>query len=191
MKYNFSYIQIFISMLTLALNGCASLPSHVIVAPDITISPTIDHKSKQAQLDVIDMRTANHIIQILRKDDAATLLSSQERLEDTIKYNLDKYWKNQGLDIKASGDNTISVAIEKAIISVDQETFKYKVQTEIILIVTVNNGDETLTSTFKNKGNSNGPLQADIAVLERNFNQRLANLLQQILANEKISHFLK
>ena len=191
MKYKSSYIQVLGLMLTLVLPGCTSLPSHVIVTPDVINSSTVYHNNKLAQLAVVDMRTANHIIQILHEGDAATLLSAQARLEDTIKKNLNKHWKKQGLDIQSSANNSISVAIEKSLISVVQETFKYKAQTEIVLKVTVNNGEETLTSTFKNNGSSGGPLQADIAVLERNFNQRLTNLLQQILVNEKISHFLK
>lgn len=191
MKFNSFFIQIILLMLALTLNGCATPPSHVIVAPDIIVTPAIYHNNKQAQLDVIDMRTTNHIVQILREGEAATLISSQERFEETIKHNLSKHWKKQGLAIKTNGNNSISVEIEKAVISVVQDTMEYKVQTEIVLKVTINNGEQTLTSTFKNRGNSDGPLQADIAVLERNFNQRLATLLQQMLANEKISHFLK
>lgn len=178
-------------ILVLGLNGCANIPSHVIVAPDIMITPAITHNNKQAQLDVVDMRTANHVVQIMRKGEASTLVSAQERLEETIKNNLSKHWKKQGLVINGNAINTINISIEKAVISVSQETMEYKVQTEIVLKVTVKNGSQTLKSTFKNRGNSDGPLQADIAVLERNFNQRLANLLQQILANKKISDFLK
>jgi len=178
-------------LLMLGLNGCANIPKHVIVAPDIMITPAIAHNNKQAQLDVIDMRSANHIVQIMREGEAATLVSAQERLEKTIKDNLSKHWKKQSLFIQGGAINSIDLSIEKAIISVTQETMKYKVQTEIVLKVTVNNGTQTLTSTFNNRGNSDGPLQADIAVLERNFNQRLAKLLQQILANEKISDFLR
>lgn len=190
MTYNSSYLQVFGLMLALTLSGCASHPSHVIVSPDMTIASAIYHNNKQAQLDVIDMRTANHIIQILHEDDAATLLSAQERLEDTIEHSLNQHWKKQGLNIQPNGKNSISVAIEKSLISVTQETFKYQSQTEIVLKVTINNGEKTLTSTFKNSGDSNGPLKADIAVLERNFNQRLTSVLQQILANKEISSFL-
>jgi len=163
----------------------------VIVAPDIMMTPAISHNNKQTQLEVVDMRTANHVVQIMREGEASTLVSAQERLEDTIKNNLIKHWKNQSLTISDNAINTINVSIEKAVISVSQETMEYKVQTEIILKVTVKNGSQTLTSTFRNHGNSDGPLQADIAVLERNFNQRLATLLQQILANKKIHDFLK
>lgn len=191
MKFNFFSSQIIILLLVLGLSGCANIPNHVIVAPDIIMTPAISYSNKQAQLDVVDMRTASHVIQIMREGEAAKLVSAQERLEDTIKHNLSKHWKKQGLAINDSSVNTIKLSIEKAVISVTQQTIEYKVQTEITLKVTINNGLQTLTSSFNNRGNSEGPLQADIAVLERNFNQRLAKLLKQILTNQEITDFLK
>lgn len=191
MKVTKNLLPITSLIITFLLGGCASAPSHLIVAPEI-IAPSVSQPvAQQATLNVIDMRTANHIVQILREGEAATLLSSQERLEDIIKNSLSKHWKQQGLTIQNNATNSINIAIEKSVISVEQETLSYQVQTEIVLKVSVNNGIQTLTSTFRNRGNSEGPFKADIAVLERNFNQRLANLLQQILANEKINRFFK
>jgi uncharacterized lipoprotein len=176
-------------IIMLTLNGCASAPSHLIIAPEIIAPPVISHVNQQTTLNVVDMRTANHIVKILRDGKAATLFSAQDRLEDIIKNSLSKYWQQQGLTIKANAVNSINIAIEKAVISVTQETMSYQSQTEIVLKVSVNNNVQTLTSTFKNSGSSEGPFKADLAVLERNFNQRLANLLQQILSNEKINNF--
>ena len=173
------------------LGGCATPPSHLIIAPEILTQTAIHHINKQAILSVIDMRTANNIVQILRKGEAATLLSAQERLEKTITNSLSKHWQQQGLSIQDNAVNTITIAIEKALISVSQETLNYQAQSTIVLKVTINNNEQTLTSTFKNSGSSKGPFKADIAVLERNFNQRLANVLQQVLSNEKIIQFLK
>lgn len=178
-------------IMALILSGCSSTPSHLIIAPEIMAPSVVQHINKQAKLNVIDMRTANHIIQILRDGEAATLFSAQERLEDIIKNSLSKNWQKQGLTLQDNAVNSINVTIEKALISVSQETMSYQVKTEIVLKVAVNNGIQTLTSTFKNNGSSKGPFKADLAVLERNFNQRLTNLLQQILVNEKINHFLK
>lgn len=178
-------------IMSLILSGCSSTPSHLIIAPEIITPSVIQHIDKKATLNVVDMRTANHVIQILRDGEAATLFSAQERLEDIIKNSLSKNWQQQGLTLQGNAVNSINVTIEKAIISVTQQTMSYQVKTEIVLNVTVNNSIQTLTSTFKNNGSSKGPFKADIAVLERNFNQRLANLLQQILVNEKINHFLK
>ncbi len=183
------------NLLTLAfalyLSACTNTPSHLIVAPDIHTTQGLHYSDKQTQLDVVDMRTANHIVQILREGEAATLISAQVRLEEIIKQTLTKQWQKQGLKVSSLATNTIKIAIEKAVISVSQQTMNYQSQTEIILKVTVNNGLQTLTSTFKNRGNSKGPLKADIAVLERNFNQRLSSLLTQVLANKKINTFIK
>lgn len=178
-------------IVSLILAGCSSSPSHLIIAPEILTTSVNQHVDQQAKLAVVDLRIANHIVQILREDEAATLFSAQERLEDIIKNSLSKHWQQQGLTIQDSAVNTINIAIEKAIISVTQETMSYQVQTEIVLKITINNTEQTLMSTFKNSGDSKGPFQADVAVFERNFNQRLANLLQQILANKKINDFLK
>lgn len=180
-----------ITLFAFLLNGCASVPSHLIVTPEILTQTSMQYVDKQATINVIDMRTANQIVQILREGEAATLLSAQSRLEETIENSLRKHWQQQGLSFQDTAVNSITIAIESALISVSQETLKYQAQSKIVLKVTVNNGEQTLTSSFKNSGSSNGPFKADIAVLERNFNQRLANLLQQILANKKINHFLK
>jgi uncharacterized lipoprotein len=178
-------------IMTFVLSGCTSAPSHLIIAPEIMSTSVIQHTDQQASLNVVDMRTAIHVVQILREGEAATLFSAQERLEDIIKSSLNKYWQQQGLAIQTTAVNSINIAIEKAVISVTQGILNYEVKTKIVLKVIINNGLQTLTSTFNNRGNSEGPFKADIAVLERNFNQRLANLLQQILANDKINRFLK
>ena len=176
--------------LTVLISACSNTPSHLIVAPEIINTPSLNYINKQTQLEVIDMRTANHVVQILKEGEAATLISAQERLEDTIKQTLSKQWKKQNLAVVSSATNNISITVEKAVISVTQQTMNYQAQTEIIVKVTVNNGKQTLTSTFKNRGNSKGPLKADIAVLERNFNQRLTGVLTQVLANKKINNFI-
>lgn len=191
MKFNSFYSQIISLIVPIGLSGCASAPTNIIVAPDIFSPAAIHYNNQQAQLNVIDMRTANHVVQILRKGEAATLIPAQERLEYTIKNKLIEHWKMQSLAINLNATNKITVEIDKAVISVNQEMMEYNVQTEIVLKVSINNGEQTLTSTFKNRGNSDGPFSADIAVLERDFNQRLAKLIQQILANEKINNFLK
>jgi uncharacterized lipoprotein len=176
---------------TLLLNACTSAPTHLIIAPDITNIPTSKHINQQATLNVNDMRTAGHLVQILKEGNAAILFSAQNRLEDIIEKSISKVWQEQGLTIQNPAVNSINIIIEKAITSVTQKTMSYHAQSEIILEIKINNGLKTLTSTFKNSGDSKGPFKADIAVLERNFNQRLTNLLQQILANKEINQFLR
>jgi len=176
------------------LAACTNSPTHLIITPDIQITNKLQYIDKHINLNIIDMRTSNFIVQILRKDKAATLLSAQEQLNTIIEKSLFSQWKKQGITFSQSNSsysgNTIKVSIRKALVSVHQEILRYKSHTEIVIDVTINSGNQTLTSTFKNKSNSEGPLQADIAELERDFNQNLGAVLKQILNSSDINHFI-
>ncbi|GAW96634.1 MULTISPECIES: YajG family lipoprotein [Colwellia] len=182
--------SIALASLLIAIVGCSAAPTHLIVSPQVYLSPSNQLSHKQAQLTVIDMRTSTHIIQILEQDEAAIILSSKQRLEEIIEALLAKQWQQQGLAFNNSAKNKMTVTIEKAVISVEQETVSYNTQSEIIIKVSIDNGKQTLTSRFKTRGHSEGALNADIAVLEREFNQHLSSLLKQILSSNDIKTFL-
>ena len=98
--------------------------------------------------------------------------------------------KKNGLQLQPLAANQFDVIIDNALISVQQELVKYTAHNEIQIRVIAKNGQKTLTKTFKISGNSNGPFKADIAVLERDFNQQLAKLLTQITQNQELREFI-
>jgi uncharacterized lipoprotein len=184
-----------VSTLLVLLTACANKPTHVVIAPDLSITNSASNQSnyqnKQASLTVTDMRTVQHVVQILRKDEAAEVYSSQQPLNQIIEQTLTAEFKKQGLEINAQAGNIIEIIIDNGLISVQQEMIKYKVNNELVIRVTVNNGAQTLSNTFKVRGTSEGPLKADIAVLERDFSQQLTQLLSQVITNSEIQRFIK
>lgn len=179
-----------LSLLILLASACSTPPTHLIVVPEIYISPSNLYAAKKARVNVIDMRTSRHIVQILNEGEAATILSAEKRLSDTVQGILEKQWPRQGLLLNDNSINHITVNITKAIISVDQESVNYTTQSEIIIEVTIDNGKQTLTNTFKTRAYSEGALTADIAALELEFNQHLSKVLKQILVSNDIINFL-
>lgn len=181
--------------LLILLTACANKPTHVVIAPDLSItnnpSNQTEYQNKQASITVSDKRSAQHVVQILRKDEAAEIYSSQQPLSNIIKQTLISEFKKQGLAINAQAGNAIEIIIDNSLISVQQEMIKYQVNNELVIHVKVNNGEQTLSNTFKVRGTSEGPLSADIAVLERDFNQQLTKLLTQIISNVEIRNFIK
>ncbi len=181
--------------LLLLLTACANKPSHVVIAPDLSITNNTtnqnQYQNKQASVSVTDMRSAQHVVQILRKDEAAEVYSSQQPLAQIIEQTLTAEFKKQNLTVTTQANNTIEIIIDNALISVQQELMKYQVNNELVIRVKVNNGSQTLSNTFKIRGTSEGPLNADIAVLERDFNQQLAKLLAQVINNAEIQRFIK
>ncbi|MFT6903047.1 MAG: putative lipoprotein [Colwellia sp.] len=184
-----------VSTLLVLLTACANKPTHVVITPDLSITNSVSNQSnyqnKQASLTVTDMRTAQHVVQILKKDEAADVYSSQQPLNQIIEQTLTAEFKKQGLEINAQAGNIIEIIIDNGLISVQQEMIKYKVNNELVIRVTVNNGAKTLSNTFKLRGTSEGPLKADIAVLERDFSQQLTQLLSQVITNSEIKRFIK
>ena len=185
-------VMIFIA----TLSSCSNSPSHLIVAPELYLPAISKYNNKQAHLNVTDLRTARHIIQILHQSKPAELMTSQQTLSETIKQVLVTEFKNQGLSFKQTAEsvtvnNKIEVIIDKALISVNQETLSYEAKSNISLRIKVINAQQTLTKTFNSRNNLIGSLIPDVAVLERDFNQQLTNALINILTNDEVIQFIK
>lgn len=180
-----------LSLVSIAiLTGCNSTANNIIVAPQVFINKA-PASSIEARLDVQDLRTASHIVEIFKEGEAAQLFSSQAFLQDIVDKTIKDAFQKSGISASQSSAKSIVVAIERADIEVHQKLTKYTANNNIKLIATVTNGDSTLTKAFTNKGNSNGILNADLAVLERDFNQQFGQLISQLAQDSEIHSFLR
>ena len=180
-----------VSASTVVLLGCSG-PSHMIVSPDIVSISSIKYQPTEVNFNVTDKRSNSHLLQILREDKAAELLSTDVALDTIITKALAPEFKNQGLIIIAgTTDKEIDVIIDQALISVDQSSLSFKSENKLEIRFVVKNKDQTLTKTFNSKGKSNGAFKADIAVLETDFTQQLTELLTKALADTEIQAVFK
>jgi len=176
---------------TTLLFACSTPIKQVIVSPELNIGNSNAFQQKQALLRFSDLRTATQIIQILRIGEATQLYSPQQPIVNTIEKSLISALKANGLLIQPLAANQIEVIIDNALVSVQQEMLKYSANNQMNIRVVINNGQGTLTKSFKITGTSNGPLKADLAVLERDFNQQLTKLLTQIVQSEELQQFIR
>ncbi len=184
------FLKVSAVTLSLLLTACSTPIKNVIVNPELLATNNNAYQQKQAQISFTDLRRANHVVQVLRTNEAAELYSPQEPLVSIINSALSAGFKANGLQLQPLAANQFEIIIDNALISVQQELVKYKAHNEIQIRVIAKNGQKTLTKTFKITGNSNGPFKADIAVLERDFNQQLTKLLTQITQNKELQQFI-
>lgn len=175
----------------LLTSGCASNNRAFVIAPQLSSPAAPVIVNKLATLQVTDLRTSTHIVQIFQEDKAAKLISSQTELLNVLQASLAKSLTNNGIQMTPLAENSIEVAIKQAKINVHQSLMKYKVDNIIELLVTAKSHDKTLTKTFRTKGNNNGPLFADLAVLERDFNQQLSKLIMQVASDIELQQLIK
>ena len=176
---------------TILLLACSSPIKQVIVSPELNIASSNVFQQKQAQLRISDLRPVNHIVQVMRIDEAAQLYSPQQAIASVVETSLTSALKANGLNIQPLAANQIEVFIDSALVTVHQDLLKYGVNNQINFRVVINNAQGTLTKSFKVSGTSSGPLKVDLAVLERDFNQQLAKLLTQIVQNEELQQFIQ
>lgn len=188
----FFKIQILIAFsLTLFLSGCATKVQQVIIAPEANFQQSNIYEQKAARINISDLRRTSHIVQVIKAEQAAQLYSSQQSLFTVVTKYLTAGYKSNGLKISDLASNEINITIEYALVDVQQSLLKYSAKSEIKLKVVINNQQQTLTRNFIINGNNKGPLKADLAVLERDFNQQLAKVLTQIIESKDIQQFLK
>jgi len=190
---NHSFLSsVFVNIILVTLlSACTSKERSFVISPQLKQASEQLTINKSASFAISDLRTSDHIVQIFQEDKAAELVSSKTSLLQVMKSALTNSFSLQGLSIDAQSINTIDVVIKQAKINVQQSMLEYKANNVIEIMVTVNNGEKTLTQSFKTKGNNSGPLFADLAVLERDFNQQLSKLLEQIVSHSEIQQFLK
>ena len=149
------------------------------------------YSNKNINLTVHDLRTSPHIVQIMQKDKAATLVNSQIDLTNVIKTSLVEQYTKQGLTFNSQSINQLEISLVSAVINVEQTILKYTTKTQIELAVTMRNGEQILTKNFRQAGSSHGPLSPDLAVLARDFNQQLTTALSKLVNDAEIQNLVK
>lgn len=180
-------LTIFIPIILLgALSACMTSPKHVVISPELFGYTKNVYLDKSIQLSIVDQRPGNQVVQIIKDGKPASFYSSQDTLTNIIQKALTPAFGKQGLTVNSSSNVKIDVFINTALINVTQNFMDYHVNNSITLTVNVNNGTKSISKTFSSRGKSHGPLVADMAVLERDFNHQLAALLIKITNSTEI-----
>lgn len=171
-----------------ALSACASSPTHVVISPELFGYTKNVYIDKAIQLNIIDHRPATHVVQITKDDRPAKLFSSQGTLTSIIEQALTPALSKQGLTLNTTAQIQLNIYINNALINVTQNFIDYHVNNSITLTVKLENTSTLISKTFGSKGKSHGPLVADMAVLERDFNHQLAAVLIKMTNSVEIQN---
>jgi len=182
--------SILVIALISVITAC-STTKHVVVSPELIGYKKGVYFNNKIKLKTLDQRTNTYIVQIIKEGQPAKLLSSQVELPHIVSQKITPILRKQGLTINNSSPIIVNIIIDKALIEVNQNILKYTAKNSIDLKATVKNGDTLLTKRFSVNGTSKGPLTADIAVLERDFNHQLASTLVNIVNNKEIQDAIK
>lgn len=176
------------------LTACSSSPKTFIVMPDeVSLTSDVNSvlKNKSIALNVNDLRSNKHIVQIIKKNKAIEFINSDSQLSLLIQSTLTDEYQKKSAHITQNATNQLTVNISSAVVNVNQSPLKYEAKTTTVFNVTLYNGEKTLTKKYSHSTKSNGPLTAELAVLSRDFNQQLGKIINNLVNDHEVITLLK
>lgn len=161
----------------ITLSACQSAPDPLLVNAQVNASQL----TAPVALTVNDMRSHNYLMRVKLSDDQAQFAPSEPLLETAVYEAL-----ANKIAVNSNANSTMQVAINEALIDVEQGSVKHVVEHQISLQVKVIRGDTTYTRDYNGKASSEGAFRADAAALESDFSALLSQLLSDVLNDEKL-----
>jgi len=174
-------------VLLLAITGCAQMPGQFVLAPNLQVPSMKAGQALSHSVTVNDMRAYQYLLTLEHGQEKRQLLNSDRAPEQVIRATLSNALASNKVALTAVD---YRVEIAELLINVKQRSLKFESNSSIVLLVNINKGDGELSKTFKRTGNSYGPLKADIAVIERDFNLLLGQLLQDIANDQELLQYI-
>ncbi|WP_199610959.1 YajG family lipoprotein [Flocculibacter collagenilyticus] len=171
---------IFVSVITIAIAGCSQTPTSLILQPSLD-SHSIPPQLSGFRLNVVDER-AQPAIAFIHKDDQLTAKISASTPAQQLISNALTPAKN----FNPVATKVLNVAITKLHSDVKQSSVSHEVANYIELTLTLNNQQQTFTKSYQGNSQYKGPLKYDIAVLEKELNMLISNVLTEALADEEL-----
>ena len=178
-----------ISLMAASIAGCSTAPSHFIVntSPATTSNTPV---LKNIAINVNDPRSRQAILRTT-KDGKHSYMSAPIATAELVKQGLASHFRQQlAVGLSPMSAQTLNINIDKMAMKLDQGLISYETQSLIVFNVSINNGTQTLTKSFKRQGTSKGPLKADIAVLESEFSGLLQQLYNDIAQDAQVKSYL-
>ncbi|SDI58832.1 uncharacterized lipoprotein [Ferrimonas sediminum] len=174
----------------LLLGGCASTPNTLILAPD---APMVASHSPQGQLrmETVDHRSEQYLVEIRSGDGAAQLLSPAEPPRQLLDKGVRNALTRMGFDIDPAASTQMTLSLDRLVMEVNQTTFKHDANSQLDATVFIDNNGRQLTKRFTVRSNFNGPLKPDMSRIEREMNDRLTQLMTDIVTDAEVQQYLQ
>ncbi|GLS82773.1 YajG family lipoprotein [Paraferrimonas haliotis] len=180
-------IPVFV-LATLGLSGCTTTYPQVALDPS---APQINQRhTGQLSFSSQDLRSANYIAKIKKSDDAAQLIAPTQPPRLQIQQLLSDAFAKQGYRIQAQAPVNVQLNLVDLKSVVEQKFYKYQANTNIELTLVADNGNQTLTKTYRGNAQRSAPLSADPATLELEINQLITKVLQEIVDDPELHSFI-
>jgi uncharacterized lipoprotein YajG len=172
------------------LAGCASKPPMLIVSPQVfwPQAPSLAQSSFNFYL--LDQRSSMNTLVIVRgkKNQGYTTANNlRAELEQTVANAL----KQRGANLVNQDARSLTIQINQLQARVNQRPLDHEVVNSVTMTVLVQNNGNSFSKAYSGDSRQIAPLQADIAVIERELRVLTEQVLTDLLQDDSWQTFIR
>ncbi len=175
----------------LILGGCASHPQSLILAPTEPMPTLTAAHSSSVALTSTDHRTDTFLVRIQEGDGPAQLINASSNPRALLESGLRDGLSRQGYAMSGQGQVRMALTLEELRVDVDQSAMRHAANSRATATLVVEQDNRQLVKRYQARGELTGVLKVESAVLEREVNDRLNQLLNAMLNDPELHQFIQ
>ena len=174
----------------LILGGCSSAPHPIVLSPSVPVAKTQISAFSPVNVQVIDQRPANYLVEINGSDAEKRLLAPAVPPRQLLQKALVEGFNRANVSVSERAPTTLSFYLDQLLVQVMQNTFDYGAKTSLVLRVKGENAQHSFSKDYKVSGTMNGALKLDNAAIEQELNSLIDKLTTDIINDKQLHDFL-
>ena len=180
---------ILLSALLSLLGACASVPSTIILGPQVRPGDCCANTS--VMLQVVDNRPGPQLAQLVEEGEPPLPIPPANNVEDAIRKALMNGLKQRGVNLGGAGAAPLRVEITQLLASVRSGLVKHQTDVAITLSFHFSSGNRELTRTFNGNRSDTKPVRPDVAAIEKQINLLLGDVLTNALNDAELMNAIR
>jgi uncharacterized lipoprotein len=182
-------LLIIVSMML--LTACATSPqSQLNLMPKATLSNSDIVRGKSFMLTSKDIRAAQYIAIVDSGHSRVEPLHAKQNLRLTLDNILTQQFESQGFSIVPNSNNTITLTIDQALVTVTHSMMSNEMNAEVIIDVTAETPRGKLVRTYNGTAKRTGALSASNEDIELVLNDVLNLVLSKVANDQELQSYM-
>ena len=174
----------------LGLGACSSAPHPILLSPSVPVSQQKINAFSPINIQVIDQRKANYLVEINGSDAEKRLLAPAVPPRTLLQKALIAGFNRANVSVTEQAPVTLDFYLDQLLVKVEQSTFDYDAKTSLILKVKGDSNKHTFSKDYKVNGTMNGAFKLDNATIEQELNRLIDKLTTDIINDRQLHQFL-
>lgn len=183
---------LFISALILTVVGCAPKPQNMIINPPEPLDYTNTYRGQNFKVVVQDTRREKHLLKVLDSDGDAVYHKPGSPIVENLMMSLKQSFKAQGLTVNDYAGPQLQLDIIQMETVVQQTMVDYDAALSVEFKLTVDHlNNRTYHKVFTGQSTRSGVLKFDLALLERDMNALIKQVLAEMYADKFVQQSIQ